>query len=90
MKLKELNEASYPSRYAIGDSVRITLPGSPPVDGWIRAIIFSNAKVRYSVYVNAKEDDDEAVTTLHNIDSVFISDGTGEKMDMTEFDDNYS
>jgi len=86
MKLSTLNEASYPSKYAIGDSVQITMPNSPAVDGWIRAIIFTNSKVRYSVFVGVENG---GFTTLHNIDSVFISDGTGKKLDSTEFD-NYS
>ncbi len=90
MTLRGLNEASYPSKYAIGDSIQITMPKSPAVDGWIRAIIFSNAKVRYSIFVEVDRDKKEnGMTTLHNIDSVFISDGFKKPMDTTEFD-NYS
>jgi len=90
MGLQELNKSvNFPSLFDIGDSVEITIPTQPSVRGWIRAVIFTNAKVRYSVFIKVNKQDADQYTTLHNIDSVFISKGNHPKMDTTEVD-NYS
>jgi len=88
MQLKDLNESyNFPSKYAIGDSIQITMSKSPAVDGWIRTVTFTNAKVRYSVLVDV--DGNGSMTTLHNIDSVFISDGFRKPIEI-DYMDNYS
>lgn len=69
----------YLSRYKIGESVKLAFPpGKTEADkvedklikipAAIRAIIFTQGKIRYSVFLKGIE------TTLHNVDSVFIRD----------------
>lgn len=90
MKVNKLNEnVNFKSLYDIGDSVQVTIPTQPTVTGWIRAVIFTNAKVRYSVVIKVNQQGEDQYTTLHNIDSVFISDGTGKNLETQEAD-NYS
>jgi len=73
----------YPSRYDIGESVVLKLQGCE-IYCVVRAIVFSNMKVRYSLFVKDEE------TTLHNVDSYFVEDAN-EVNDIVDFgDDNYS
>jgi len=74
-----------PSRCEIGEKVLLDFGKNGKLENaYIRAIIFTNAKVRYSVFL------EDSVTTIHNIDSVFIK--SIEPKEITEFDyaDNYS
>ena len=75
----------YPSAYQIGQKVDVT--GMTGEKLYIRTIIFTKSKVRYSIY------DAELETTFHNIDSIFISQpqnssSTDQYLDFGE--DNYS
>jgi len=77
-----LKEREYVSLYKIGQKVDIRLDGSVLTDCYIRTIIFSNSKIRYSVFIKNDK------TTIHNLDSVFVITGYDEFTDFTE--DNYS
>jgi hypothetical protein len=55
------------------------------VKGYIRAITFTNCKVRYSV----KLDEDNMDTTFHNIDSVWVKPRNAEPIEFAHCD-NYS
>ena len=55
------------------------------MEGYIRAIIITITKVRFSVRVLAI---DGSYTTMHNIDSIYIEPRDGDRIDMGE--DNYS
>ena len=82
--MREKEHTNYPSRFAIGESVILKLSGYS-INCYIRAVLFSNSKVRYSVYVKADK------TTIHNIDSCFIEDDLENVKDKGDFgDDNYS
>lgn len=71
------------SQFAVGDPVILRLDGND-IEAYVRVVLFTNVKVRYSVKV-ASED-----TTLHNIDSVFIiPDNTREPIEF-DYVDNYS
>lgn len=82
------NNTLLPSKYRVGQAVMLNLGNASGahagrVPAFIRAIIFSSCKVRYSLWVPSME------TTLHNIDSFFVEDST----DVTTKDfgeDNYS
>lgn len=52
---------------------------------YVRAIIFTNSKVRYSLAVELKPD---SFTTFHNIDSAMVIKGYDERIEFEE--DNYS
>jgi hypothetical protein len=84
---KEVIGTPYHSRYAIGEKVKfVTLDGTT-IDCWIRAVIFTSSKVRYSIQLNSNGQR----TTLHNVDSFYIKDGDGSiDTEMTQEDDNYS
>jgi hypothetical protein len=75
----------YPSSVAIGEQVRFKIPMNniETEKAYIRAIIFSNCKIRFSVYL------DESKTTLHNVDSIWIEKMKDPKM-MDFGEDNYS
>ena len=83
---------NYPSLFKIGEKVHLCLTGKDAesektvnmIECYIRAIIFTSSKIRYSVYVIKDK------TTLHNIDSVFIYkiNGCNEVIELDE--DNYS
>lgn len=66
---------TFQSRFAIGDPVFVF--GHP---GWVRAVTFSQMKVRYFVFI------DEWRTTIPHVDSKFVEPGVGEKMN---FDEDY-
>lgn len=71
------------SAYAIGQYVSVVVIQNRPIFGYIRAITFTSSKVRYAVWIK------EAETTIHNIDSAFVtSEPDAEIIDMPE--DNYS
>ena len=78
----------YPSRYKIGESVFLEVweegnRSTYKIPAYIRAITFTNSKVRYSVYLKNMH------TTFHNIDSAFIVESPDE--DEADFgSDNYS
>ena len=62
------------------------------IEGWIRAVIHTNAKVRYSVRLIAtgslNDDGELDYTTFHNLDSYVVHARDGEKMEWGP--DNYS
>ncbi len=68
-----LESFQYPSRYKIGENVLINIAGNK-TPAWIRTITFTQGKVRYSVFIEVEND---GLTTLHNIDSILLSDGDG-------------
>ncbi len=73
------------SSFQIGERVKLTAIQSSPIFGYVRAIIFTSSKVRYSLWIK------EAETTLHNIDSVYVEglpESEREVIAMPE--DNYS
>jgi hypothetical protein len=73
---------SFESAFVIGQRVSIQVQGVK-IEGHVRAIIFTSSKVRYSVWALGDE------TTLHNIDSTFVtSEPDAEVIPMHE--DNYS
>jgi predicted transcriptional regulator len=72
----------FTSAYKIGQRVSVHVSGVK-IEGHVRTVIFTSSKVRYSVRVLGDE------TTLHNIDSAFVtSEPNAEILDMPE--DNYS
>ncbi|MGQ4893495.1 MAG: hypothetical protein ACP6IQ_02595 [Candidatus Njordarchaeia archaeon] len=75
------NHENFPSQFGIGDPVKIKI-NDIEISGWIRAVLFTNGKVRYCVRIKVNEEYDESYTTFHNIDSVFVvSNPEGEKME---------
>jgi hypothetical protein len=62
----------FESAFNIGDAVCVEL-GGKSLEGHIRAVTFSTGKVRYAVYLNCGRDMEEDCTTVHNIDSWFVS-----------------
>lgn len=78
-----------PTRYQIGEEVSFVILDEEgretyKVPAYVRAIIFSNVKVRYSLYLKNMK------TTIHNVDSVFVVD-TENSPTHIEFEvDNYS
>ena len=75
-----------PSLYQIGDSVSFSPEnGEYAIPAYIRAITFTNSKIRYSLYLIAMK------STIHNVDSVLVTDClTGDFKKMDFGDDNYS
>lgn len=74
----------YPSRFAIGERVKLTVAPTP-IYAYIRAITFTSGKVRYALYVK------DSTTTLHNIDSAFVEPVEENQRDFIDFDfDNFS
>lgn len=67
--------------YGIGDPVNVNLEDSV-IAGHIRAVTFTSSKVRFAIRTVADE------TTLHNIDSTFISPREGNTIEYGP--DNYS
>jgi len=83
--MHEKKHTNYPSRFAIGESVLFCPDGKSKIKSYIRAIIFTNCKVRYSIYLKDVE------TTIHNVDSYFIDDDLDNVEDKVNFgDDDYS
>jgi len=76
----------YPSIYKIGEKVIADFKTNGKLKNiYIRAIIFTNAKVRYSLFLANSN------TTLHNVDSCFVEDVEKGQEDFIEFEmDNYS
>lgn len=71
------------SRFTIGQGVILETGNNTRHFAFVRAIIFSSSKVRYSLWMPAME------TTLHNIDSVFVN--PDPKPKFKDFgEDNYS
>ena len=72
----------YESLFSVGQRVKLETQEFTTDRACIRAIIFTNGKVRYSLYLLDSE------TTLHNVDSFFVKEGYEivESMDI----DNYS
>jgi hypothetical protein len=77
----------FPSTFEIGDPVSISIQGVA-IAGYIRAVTFTQGKVRYAVMVPIDLDRPGDTTTFHNLDSAIISPRSGERLGM-EFD-NYS
>jgi hypothetical protein len=84
--MKENIKRTLKSNLEIGEECKLSFPADDiTIDGgvYVRAIIFTNMKVRYSVFLSRSK------TTLHNVDSVFC-----EKIENPNFvdfaDDNYS
>jgi hypothetical protein len=73
---------NYPSKYKIGERVTVILDNKK-FDAYIRIILFSNMKIRYSVRTVLDN------TTLHNIDSSFVYDSNIKEI-INMSDDNYS
>lgn len=74
-----------PSAFQIGERVKLTVIQTAPVIGYVRAIIFTSSKVRYSLWIK------EAETTLHNIDSAFVESLPETERETIEMPpDNYS
>ena len=73
------------SSFQIGERVKLTVIQTRPIFGYVRAIIFTSSKVRYSLWIK------EAETTLHNIDSVHVERLPESERDVIEMpEDNYS
>ena len=84
-------ERKLESKFNIGDPVYIEVKQGTTthlIEGFIRTIFFTTSKVRYSVYVSIEYDDKKYLSTFHNIDSVFIKERFGEKIELEA--DNYS
>lgn len=77
--------ASFISRFRIGERVKLTVIQTKPIYGYVRAVIFTASKVRYSIWIR------EAETTLHNIDSVYIEGMAADEFEIIPMgEDNYS
>ncbi len=73
------------SSFQIGERVKLTVIPTAPTFGYVRAIIFTSSKVRYSLWIK------EAETTLHNIDSVYVEGLPESEREVIEMpEDNYS
>ena len=73
------------STFQIGERVKLTVIQSTPIFAYVRAIIFTSSKVRYSLWIK------EAETTLHNIDSVYVEEAPELEREIIEMpEDNYS
>ena len=77
----------FPSLFDVGDPVYITDGKDNVMEGHVRVAIFTNAKVRYSVSIEMKNEGG-GTSTLHNIDSILVVAREGEKADFGL--DNYS
>ena len=76
-----------PSRHQIGESVELCTVfdsgTAPRIPAFVRAVIFTNSKVRYSLYLK------ESKSTIHNVDSCLVLDS--QCKDKEDFgSDNYS
>jgi len=85
-RIMDKEHKNYPSRYKIGEKVVANFGKNGRLENvFIRAIIFTNAKVRYSIFLS------ESNTTLHNVDSCFVEDVEKGQEKFIEFEtDNYS
>lgn len=76
---------TFESAFGIGEKVEFRVIQATPMKAFVRAVTFTNAKVRYALFVS------EAETTLHNVDSTFVHAVTGRAAEFMEFGpDNYS
>lgn len=75
---------TFESKFSIGEKIKLTVIQSSPIYGYVRTVTFTSGKVRYSIFIK------EVMTTLHNIDSVFIEKVDGDKETITFDFDNYS
>jgi hypothetical protein len=82
--LKESHK--FTSQFNIGDSVTVHFPDGKELKGFIRCVIFTNGKVRYSVRIEIEKN---KFTTLHNIDSILVKTGK-DKNSIETLLDNYS
>ena len=82
LKLSALLESSMD----IGDACIVKM-GNENVEGYIRAVTFTNAKVRYAVRVYLENN---VTTTLHNLDSILVEKDEGRASVKFEDADNYS
>lgn len=73
---------NFNSKFGIGDPVTLKLGSQEGVAGHVRAVTFTNCKVRYAVKT------EDSNTTVHNVDSIFVIDRNGAKVDFGS--DNYS
>lgn len=86
VKLIQMLEQDFPSRYGIGDPVFFS-NGSVRMEANVRTVTFTSGKVRYSLAVMI--DNGEGHTTIHNVDSVSVEPRPeGTKLDFGF--DNYS
>jgi hypothetical protein len=75
------------SRYAIGEHVILNLQNGEKIECYVRAIIFTSSKVRYSLQIRSEV----IQSTFHNVDSALVEDGDGTiNADIVSHDDNYS
>lgn len=72
----------YISKYEIGQRVKLETKEFSTDRAKIRTILFTNGKVRYSIYLM------DSQTTLHNVDGVFVVEGY--EIDESNKFDNYS
>lgn len=83
-----LNPTKLPTskKHQIGSPVRLKVQESPDifVEGYIRAITFTNSKVRFSIYLKSLQ------STFHNIDSVLVEESKSNEKRMDFSHDNYS
>ena len=81
--MSEKEHVNYPSRFEIGESVVLSL-NNYGIPCYIRAVTFTNGKVRYSLYVKNDK------TTIHNVDSYFVNEDVDSKENVKFDFDNYS
>ncbi len=74
---------NFKSKYKIGQKVKLNTKEFSTESAYIRAVMFSTGKVRYSIFLPKSE------TTLHNIDSCFVTDSRTKNNIEFNFD-NYS
>lgn len=60
------DHVEFPSLFGIGERVDVAFGIDVLTETYVRAVIFTNAKVRYSIFLNTVQ------TTIHNVDSVFV------------------
>lgn len=73
------------SKFSIGEKVLLNLKDAVPITAFVRAVTFTNAKVRYSLFIKDSE------TTLYNVDSFFVQEVADYDKEFIEFDlDNFS
>lgn len=73
------------SQFYIGQPVLYNPATGVEVKAHVRVILFTNMKVRYSLFLEEHE------TTVHNVDSVFVETDTDTTRQDADFgEDNYS
>lgn len=76
--------ADFTSAFGIGQNVLFNTGGNSYNNAWVRCVIFTRGKVRYSLWVQIDND----IDCVHNIDSAFVEAGPGPDR-VFDFD-NYS